>query len=139
MALVKCRECGHQISTTARACPSCGAAVRRTSAITKLVAALIGVTVVVAVCSKPDQPAAPRVSRYERCPAIAPASLWLPKGHDESVRADFEAKAYWLNAQGQCVLDGSWGESMRKYYYSVRPIGDKNAKHVRFTRDELRP
>ena len=48
MALVKCRECGHQISTTARACPSCGAAVRRTSAITKLVAALIGVTVVVA-------------------------------------------------------------------------------------------
>lgn len=25
MALIKCRECGHQVSTTAEACPSCGA------------------------------------------------------------------------------------------------------------------
>lgn len=26
MALVACHECGHNISTTAKACPSCGAA-----------------------------------------------------------------------------------------------------------------
>lgn len=135
---MNCKDCGLQVSASARSCPSCGAPVRRTRATTKIVAALIAATAVVAVCSGPNRPAAPTVSRYERCPAIAPASLWLPKGHDESVRADFEAKAHWLNAQGQCVLDGSWGESMRKYYYSVRPIGEKNAKHVRFTRDELR-
>lgn len=30
MAMTRCRECGHEISTTARSCPSCGGKVPRT-------------------------------------------------------------------------------------------------------------
>ena len=37
MALTKCKECGHQISKTAAACPNCGAKVKRTSLFTKIV------------------------------------------------------------------------------------------------------
>ena len=29
MALIKCRECGTQVSSSAKSCPSCGAAVKR--------------------------------------------------------------------------------------------------------------
>jgi RNA polymerase subunit RPABC4/transcription elongation factor Spt4 len=29
MALIKCKECGHEVSTTANACPNCGAPVYR--------------------------------------------------------------------------------------------------------------
>lgn len=28
MALTKCKECGHQVSKTAKACPSCGAKIK---------------------------------------------------------------------------------------------------------------
>lgn len=42
MALIKCKECGNQVSNTAAVCPHCGAKVPRTSAFTKLVAAFIG-------------------------------------------------------------------------------------------------
>jgi hypothetical protein len=31
MAMTTCRECGHQISTTAASCPSCGAMPKTTS------------------------------------------------------------------------------------------------------------
>lgn len=37
MALVKCKECGTDISTDAKACPKCGAKQRRTSAFTAAV------------------------------------------------------------------------------------------------------
>jgi len=45
MALTKCKECGHEISKSAKACPGCGAVVKRTSLFTKFVAGFIGVVV----------------------------------------------------------------------------------------------
>lgn len=47
MALEKCKECGAQISTKAKICPSCGAPQIRTSAGTKLIAWFIVFSVVV--------------------------------------------------------------------------------------------
>jgi hypothetical protein len=123
----------------AKACPHCGApGPRRTGFATKATVGLIVLIVALAYCSRPDRGESANVSQYERCPDIEPAALWLPKGHEEA-RDDFIAKAYLLNTRGQCVLDGSYGEGYRKYYYSVRPLGEKNAKHLRFSRDELRP
>jgi len=61
MALVKCRECGNEVSTTAAACPNCGAAVKKKAggcAGTAL-AVLVGVIVLVAVsrsCSSEPGP-----------------------------------------------------------------------------------
>lgn len=41
MALVKCKECGGAVSTKAKACPTCGAKVKKTSAFTWLVLLLL--------------------------------------------------------------------------------------------------
>ncbi len=49
MAMTKCRECGHEISTKASACPSCGAKIRRTSALTGLVAVFLVIVAAIAV------------------------------------------------------------------------------------------
>ncbi len=50
MALIKCAECGNEVSTTATTCPKCGAKVvlpkKPTSLATKLIAALLGVAVI---------------------------------------------------------------------------------------------
>jgi hypothetical protein len=130
------------VAVGAKACPHCGrdnpapAPKKSKKSIVWAVVVLIAVAWV--ATSKSPSSSTPAVGRYERCPAIDPATLWLPKGH-EPARDDFIAKAYWLNTNGQCVLDGSYGEQTRKYYFSVRPLGEKNAKHMRFTRDELRP
>ncbi|WP_394003554.1 zinc ribbon domain-containing protein [Luteimonas sp. WGS1318] len=59
MAIIKCKECGSEISTTAAACPKCGAKYAQTSGCAKI--ALIGVILVafmlvVGMCSR-DKPA----------------------------------------------------------------------------------
>lgn len=42
MAIVKCRECGNEISTTAKSCPKCGAKMpKRTSVITWVIAGVM--------------------------------------------------------------------------------------------------
>lgn len=56
MALVKCKECGQQISTKAEKCPSCGAkAPRKTSPVTWMVLVAILLTVYISVQS-PSSP-----------------------------------------------------------------------------------
>lgn len=35
MALINCRECGHQVSTKAQQCPSCGAVIKGSSPVKK--------------------------------------------------------------------------------------------------------
>lgn len=50
MALVKCKECGAQVSTKAQACPTCGAALpKRTSLLTWLIGGMFAVIVVGAI------------------------------------------------------------------------------------------
>lgn len=41
MALQKCKECGNEISKSATACPKCGAKVKRTGCLTKIVAGFL--------------------------------------------------------------------------------------------------
>ena len=50
MAIIKCRECGSDVSTTAAACPKCGAEpAKRTSASTWVIAAVLGTGVLMSV------------------------------------------------------------------------------------------
>jgi hypothetical protein len=47
MALIKCEECGNEVSTQAKTCPKCGAKVKPpASTLSKLIVVLIGVAVV---------------------------------------------------------------------------------------------
>ena len=71
------------------------------------------------------------------CPPVDPYSLWLPK-NKEFAKERFEAKAKRLNDSGQCVIEGAFGESYKKYYITVSKTGDvRNAKILRFTYEEL--
>jgi len=51
MAIKKCRECGHQISTTAGVCPSCGAKVKRRFGCGSLILVLILIGIIITVIS----------------------------------------------------------------------------------------
>ena len=57
MAMTKCKECGAEISTTADACPKCGAKQVRTSGCAKVVLGFLGLIVFLAIvgqCSRND-------------------------------------------------------------------------------------
>lgn len=47
--MMKCKECGNEISDKADSCPKCGAKVKRTSFLTKIVAGMIGIGVVMSI------------------------------------------------------------------------------------------
>lgn len=77
MALVKCSECGKQVSSAAAACPNCGAKPKkRTSLFTWIVTAFIGFAALSALFSEPSEKSAasrpapkvksPEELRYEK-------------------------------------------------------------------------
>lgn len=55
MTLVTCRECGKEISTSAKTCPHCGVPSRRRSGVLPGVLAVVLALGVVALCSVPTQ------------------------------------------------------------------------------------
>jgi hypothetical protein len=71
MALIKCKECGNQISSDATACPSCGKPVKKTSATASGCLAVIIVVVILSVMGK--------CSSSDKTPAPAPAASAAPK------------------------------------------------------------
>lgn len=96
MALTKCVECGHQISKSATQCPNCGAKIRRTGLLTKIVAglfALVFASMLLRQCSsestspsstqRPGQPAAATQTPEQRAEA-------------ERARAEQEARSLGL-------------------------------------------
>ena len=75
---------------------------------------------------------------YAACPPIEKSSLWLP-ADKKFAEADFIAKAERLNKSGQCVIEGSWGSSYKKFYITVSKTGNiRDAKILRFTIEELK-
>lgn len=75
MAMTKCKECGAEISTTADACPRCGAKQVRTSGCAKLALGVIVFFVLVSVlgqCSRSDAPAPQSASVSQAASAPVP-------------------------------------------------------------------
>lgn len=78
MALVKCKECGHQISKSATQCPNCGAKIKRTSIVTKLIAGLFALGIfgsILGQCSSQNQKAeeaAQAAAEQTRIAALTP-------------------------------------------------------------------
>jgi hypothetical protein len=57
MALMKCKECGHEVSNRAKNCPQCGAPVpKRTSLLTWLIASVLGLAIISAIFSPSTAP-----------------------------------------------------------------------------------
>lgn len=59
MALVKCRECGEQVSTKAKACLKCGAAPQKTSILRILFAVMVVIFLYAAVFPSDKSPPVP--------------------------------------------------------------------------------
>ena len=75
---------------------------------------------------------------YAACPPIEEGSLWLPESK-KFAESDFKAKAERLNTSGQCVIEGGWGSSTKKFYITVSKTGNlRDAKILRFTAEELK-
>jgi hypothetical protein len=59
MALIRCQECGHEISTSAKSCPKCGAKQRRTGVLPRLAIGIAGAAVLMfAIAVANDTPEA---------------------------------------------------------------------------------
>lgn len=59
MSMIKCRECGKEISTEASACPNCGAKVKKTSGCLAIVLVAIAVPMLLAVINTSEKTSAP--------------------------------------------------------------------------------
>jgi predicted nucleic acid-binding Zn-ribbon protein len=82
MALMKCPECGGDVSTTAKACPHCGSTVKKpTSRAAKLVFVAVGVCVVAGIVAQQqaDEARAARSPEQVRADDQAVARLALAR------------------------------------------------------------
>ncbi|MCH8134600.1 MAG: hypothetical protein IIB77_01310 [Proteobacteria bacterium] len=75
---------------------------------------------------------------FAACPPIEDGVLRLP-ADKKWAETDFNAKAKRLNDSGLCVIEGSWGSTMKKFYITVSKTGNiREAKILRFTAAELK-
>ena len=62
MALIKCKECGNEISTTAKACPKCGAKIKKTSIIAAILWSVIFFFIAIFILGQFGPSAPPRTA-----------------------------------------------------------------------------
>lgn len=125
MALVKCRECGGPVSTTATACPKCGAKPRQpTSMTTWIIGGLFVLMVAVMVFSpsKREQPPAADSSQSVKAAAAVKADFdMLAKRRQEREEAYAPVRAK-VNAEMKRLLSTRKYEEALKYgdpYFDV--------------------
>ena len=78
MAMTKCKECQTEISTTADACPKCGAKQVRTSGCAKVVLWFIGIVVALAAIGQCSSPSTSTTDTSSISPSASPISSSTP-------------------------------------------------------------
>lgn len=82
MALTKCRECVHDVSTEAAACPQCGAKLKKKSRVIKLFVGLIGLVAMLAIAGRfvpsAKDSGASRATETSQTDGDAPAATLKP-------------------------------------------------------------
>jgi hypothetical protein len=129
MAMTKCHECGHEISTSAKACPGCGAAPRR-GRDGKGIALLVvgGVVVAIATCSgNADKPA------QVRAPPPPPdaKALAAAEANRNAVIAACQAEKPALIASANARLDKDPGAVLRDLTPCWNALGDADLTSLR--------
>ena len=163
MALVKCKECGHQISKSATQCPSCGAKIRRTTLFTKIVAGFFGLVVISMVAGQLGRETPPATSSGSAAPAVRPTSAaTLPLTPEQQAEAqkrrELEAEAnrrreaialglYWRydedsEKMGRGVVKHAYVRSLNEFQFDF-PYRDRQRatlmlrKHPKHGRDVI--
>jgi len=101
MSLINCKECGQQISKSAKACPHCGAKVKRTGIFTWIVAgffALMFLGMIVGTCdekNRSDEEASKAAAEQTRIAALTPEQ----KAAEEKRKAEEAAAQEEITAQ----------------------------------------
>ncbi len=113
MALVKCKECGHEVSNKGKTCPQCGAPMPEpTSLLTWLFLGLLGLFVIKAILT-PDstqstgQPALAASSKQSTKPKKNPASQKLDYAKPVYTTPESNERAGWTPADenlSSCVI-----------------------------------
>lgn len=136
MSLINCKECGHKVSDSAKACPSCGVKLRpKTPFLAKFALATITLTLIVGFYTY-EGPST--TTAYRACEPLVPGLIQLPPSHAEA-QQDFTAKAERVLASGVCVIDGGWSDRTNSFYFSAfRPSAPKDYFHIRLNREELK-
>jgi hypothetical protein len=149
MALAKCLECGHDVSTRAKACPSCGAPVQKPSGV-RLglpLVAVIGICVLIGLSvrdrSTKDQPPAPSSQVFTSTPSTPSTALPMrtlirsvPAGHVYTYE----------NAAGETVeeMENRQGTLIYRRFYRPPPPACASLRSVglgtdRYWRDDGEP
>ncbi|MCX7206099.1 MAG: hypothetical protein NT086_08990 [Proteobacteria bacterium] len=139
MALVKCKDCRKENSTTAVQCIYCGGVINKTSRATWLATVFMGLLLIMIILSKcsSSETVVSEAVVAQACKPINEGALWLPKDK-EFAQIQFTEKANRLNSSGLCVVEGGFGRSYEKYYITVSKTGDvRYAEILRFTYEEL--
>lgn len=85
MALVKCKECGSEVSTKADACPNCGAKVKKGMGCGTLLLIVFGVIVIVAMVT-PSTPSQSSAGSVSASPPAKPREVVENSAWDGSVQ-----------------------------------------------------
>lgn len=123
MAMTVCKECKAQISTTAEACPQCGAKPKKTSGCALIVAAFLGLFVLSAMmrgCSGDTSPPVTPLSNSAPV-AIAPAE---PPPPPDPVAELTESKATLDDVENRLKATT---ERLKKYYGTADQIQEATA------------
>lgn len=103
MGLRNCRECGHQISTSAKACPNCGAKqVKSVGVIGALFALFVGLVIFKSCSTEPGSGTAASVSSSRS--ASTPASGLPTSTVDQHSSAVTPAQGSWQYESGQDAM-----------------------------------
>ena len=84
MAMIKCKECGSDISNKAPACPKCGAKQAQTSGCAKIALAaicFIALLFIISMCSRKNS--TDNQSQIQIVPGQTPAITSIPEPHDD--------------------------------------------------------
>lgn len=120
MALMKCMECGNDVSTQAKACPKCGAKVSKPKKPTSRAVKMLGVLVAVAVVAGAVQTKMQFAQFAEREAEKSPEQ----KAQEQADRTKHEAQAR-TAAAGAAALKGSMKDplSFDLTSLTVKPSG----------------
>lgn len=107
MALENCKECGAQISSKAKQCPSCGAPIKRTSFLTKLAAIFIAFIVIIAVMGGRESSKRAEESRQheaQRVASLTPEQRAAEEAKKAEAAAKQAARDLEISAVGACRI-----------------------------------
>ncbi len=106
MALVNCKECGHEISKNAEVCPNCGAKVKKSSLGGCLLLVVLGFIIIgyIGSTSIPDTTSTPSTTASDSSSSVksSPAPSPKPKVESQLLLLDWS----WHNKRDYAIVEG---------------------------------